>query len=282
MPIHETSYLFWEGSVLERPRAWLVIARTGIRLVWNKFVVGLLFAATIPFLVRTVQIYLASQIPDDGDLAALGSVIKVDAALFMNFMRDQLFILFIMLAYCGAGLIANDRRYKALSLYFSRPVSFWDYVTGKFLVLFFYGSIVTIVPALMLFVVQLFVTREAGFFADFYWVPLSIIAQGVLILIVLGGFMLALSAWARGVRSAIVAFFALIAIPAFIVELFQKYSDVGWIAITRNLRQLSELLYGRGAPYRYPVWAAVLSALVVVALSIAVLRWRIKPTEVVK
>jgi len=282
MPIHEESYLSWEGSILEKPRTWLVIARTGIRLAWKKVVAGVLFAATVPFLVRTVQIYLASQIPDEGDLAMLDSVIKVDATLFMNFMRDQLFILFIILAYCGAGLIANDRKYKALSLYFSRPVGFWDYVIGKFLVIFFYGSIVTIVPGLMLFVVQLFVTKEAGFFADYYWLPLSIIAQGVLILIVLGGFMLALSAWARGVRSVIASFFALIAIPAFIVELFQRYQDIGWIAITRNLRQLSELLYGRGAPYRYPVWAAVLSALVVVALSIAVLRWRIKPTEVVK
>ena len=282
MPIHETSYLSWEGSTLEKPRTWLVIARTGIRLVWKKVMAGILFAAAIPFLVRTVQIYLASQIPDEGDLAVLGSVIKVDETLFMNFMRDQLFILFIILAYCGAGLIANDRKHKALSLYFSRPVGFWDYVIGKFLIIFFYGSIVTIVPALMLFVVQLLVTKEPGFFADYYWVPLSIIGQGVVILVVLGGFMLALSAWARGSRSAIVSFFALIAIPAFIVELFQEYQDIGWIAITRNLRQLSELFYARGAPYRYPVWAAVLSALVVVALSIAVLRWRIKPTEVVK
>ena len=282
MPIHEASYLSWEGSVLEKPRTWYVIARTGIRLVWRKVMAGIIFAATIPFLVRTVQIYIASQIPDEGDLAVLDSVIKVDATLFMNFMRDQLFILFVILAYCGAGLIANDRKHRALSLYFSRPVSFWDYVVGKFLVIFFYGSIVTIVPGLMLFVVQLLVTKEPGFLSDYYWVPLSIIAQGVLILIVLGGFMLALSSWARGVRSTIVSFFALIAIPAFIVELFQRYRDVGWIAITRNLRQLSELLYGRGAPYRYPVWAAVLSATVVVALSIAVMRWRIKPTEVVK
>jgi ABC-type transport system involved in multi-copper enzyme maturation permease subunit len=282
MPIHETSYLSWEGSVLEKPRTWLVIARTGIRLAWKKLLAGIIFAASIPFLVRTVQIYLASQIPDEGDLALLDSVIKVDETLFMDFMRDQLFILFVILAYCGAGLIANDRKFKALSLYFSRPVDFRDYVIGKFLVIFFYGSVITIAPALLLFLVQLFVTKEAGFFAEYYWVPFAIVAQGVLFLVVLGGFMLAISSWARGVRSAIVAFFALLAIPAFIVELFQRYHDVGWIAITRNLRQLSELLYGRGAPYRYPVWAAVLSAAAVVALSIAILRWRIKPTEVVK
>ena len=282
MPIHETSYLSWEGSILEKPRTWLVIARTGIRLAWRKAMAGLIFVAAIPFLVRTVQIYLAAQIPDEGDLAALDSVIKIDETLFMDFMRDQLFILFVILAYCGAGLIANDRKHKALSLYFSRPVSFRDYVAGKFLVLYVYGSVVTIVPGLMLFLVQALITKEQGFLSEYYWVPLSIIAQGTMILIVIGGFMLALSSWARGARSAIVSFFALIAIPAFVVELFQRYRDIGWVAVTRNLRQLSEPLYGRGTPYDYPLWAAIVSALVVVALSVSILRWRIKPTEVVK
>ena len=282
MPIHEASYLSWDGAVRERPRTWLVIARTGIRLAWKKVMAGILFAATIPFLVRAVQIYLASQIPDEGELAVLDSVIRVDESLFMDFMRDQLMILFIILAYCGGGLIANDRKHKALSLYFSRPVDFRDYVIGKFLVIFFYGSVITIAPALLLFAAQLLVTKEAGFFARYYWIPFSIVAQGVLIMTVLGLFMLALSSWARGVRSAIVSFFAMIAIPAFIVELFQRYRDIGWIAITRNLRQLSEPLYGRGTPYDYPLWAAVLSAAAVVALSAAILRWKIKSTEVVK
>jgi ABC-2 type transport system permease protein len=275
MPIHEASYLSWEGSLLERPRTWLVIARTGVQLAWKKTVAGLLFASCIPFLIRAVQIYLASQILKEGDLA-------VDASLFMDFMRNQILILLIILAYCGAGLVANDRRFKALPLYFSRPVGFWDYVIGKLLVVFFYGGIVTVVPGLALFVMQLFLTDDAGFFASYYWVPLSIIAQGLLVLTVLGTAMLALSALAKGVRSAIVAFFAVLVIPAFLVELFQQFRDIGWIAITRNLRQISELLYGMGAPYRYPVWAGILSALVVVGAALAVLRFRIKPTEVVK
>jgi hypothetical protein len=282
MPIHETSYLSWEGAVLKRPRTWLVIAVTGIRLAWKKTVAALLFAASIPFLIRAFQIYIASQISKEGDLLEIKNVIGVDAALFMNFMRDQILILLVVLAYIGAGLIVRDRRFKALSIYFSRPVGFWDYVVGKFLVIFFYGGIITIVPALMLFAMHLLITDEAGFFAEHFWVPLSIIAQGVLVLTVLGTFMLALSACARGVRSTIVAFFAVLAIPAFLVELFKRYRDIGWISITRNLRQISELLYGMEAPYRYPVWAAMLSALVVLAVSVVVLRHRIKPTEIVK
>ena len=282
MPIHESSYSSWEGRTLEKPRTWLIIARTGIRLVWKKIVVLILFAATIPFLVRAGQIYISSKLPDEESITEIARMIEVDETLFMNFMRDQMIVLLVLIAVSGAGLIANDRKYKALSLYFSRPVSFWDYVMGKFIVIFFYGGLVTIVPALLLYGLQLLVTIEPGFFEKYYWVPFSILAQGVIVLTLLGALLLALSSLAKGTRSAIVAFFALITIPAFIVQLLSSIRDIGWISVTRNLRQLSEVLYGQAAPYRYPLWAAVIAWVAVIALSVLVLKKRIKPTEVVK
>lgn len=282
MPIHESTYSSWEGRILERPRTWLIIARTGIRLAWKKIVVLILFAATIPFLIRAGQIYVSSKLPDAESITDIAKMIEVDETLFMDFMGTQMIVLLVLLAVCGAGIIANDRKFKALSLYFSRPVSFWDYVMGKFIVIFFYGSLITIVPALLLFVLQLLVTVEPSFFGDYYWVPFSILAQGVIVITVLSALLLALSSLAKGTRSAIVAFFSLITIPAFIAQLISSKKDIGWISVTRNLRQLSEVLYGQAAPYRYPVWAAVAAWIVVVAVSVLVLKRRIKPTEVVK
>jgi ABC-type transport system involved in multi-copper enzyme maturation permease subunit len=282
MPIHESTYSSWGGRTLEKPRTWLIIAKTGARLVWRKSMALLLFVATIPFLVRAGQIYLSSKLPDDESIIDLAAAIEVDEKLFMNFMRDQMIVLLVLLAVCGAGLIANDRRFKALSLYFSRPVSFWDYVIGKFVIIFFYGSLITILPALLLYGLQLLVTVEPGFFGNYYWVPFSILVQGAIVLIVLSALLLALSSLARGTRSSIVAFFALITIPAFMVQLLSSIKDIGWISVTRNLRQLSEVMYGQAAPYRYPLWAAVTAWVVVVAVSVLVLRKRIKPTEVVK
>jgi ABC-2 type transport system permease protein len=282
MPIHESTYSSWEGRTLERPRTWLIIARTGIRLVWKRIVALILFAATIPFLIRAGQIYVSSKLPEAESITEIARMIEVDETLFMNFMGTQMIVLLVLLAVCGAGLVANDRKFKALTLYFSRPVSFWDYVMGKFIVVFFYGSLITILPALLLFGLQLLVTVEPGFFGNYYWVPFSILAQGVIVLTALSAILLALSSLAKGTRSALVAFFSLITIPAFIVQLISSIKDIGWISVTRNLRQLSELLYGQAAPYRYPVWAAVTAWIVVVALSVLVLRKRIKPTEVVK
>jgi ABC-type transport system involved in multi-copper enzyme maturation permease subunit len=282
MPIHESTYGSWEGRPLERPRTWLIIARTGIRLVWKRIVALVLFAATIPFLVRAGQIYLSSKLPEEESIIELSQLIEVDETLFMNFMRDQMIVLLVLLAVCGAGLIANDRRFKALSLYFSRPVGFWDYVAGKFIIIFFYGSLITILPALLLFGLQLLAAPKPGFFEEYYWVPLAIIAQGVIVLAALGALLLALSSLAKSSRAAIVAFIALITIPAFIAQLLSSIRDIGWISVTRNLRQLSEIIYGQSAPYQYPIWAAVMAWVVLVAAAILVLKKRIKPTEVVK
>ena len=282
MPILDTSYTPWQGKALDRPRVWLIIARTGIRLAWNKATALLLFVASIPFLVRAGQIYLSSKLLEEDSAVEISRMIEVRPDLFMDFMRDQMAILLVLLAVVGAGLIANDRRYKALALYFSKPVSVADYIMGKFSVVLVYFGLVTVVPALLLYLLQIVITVEPGFFAAYYWVPLSIIAQAIAAIIVLGSLLLAVSSCAKGTRSAIVAFFALLLIPAFIAELMFRVHDIGWISVTRNLRQISAFLYGESAPYRYPAWAAALAWIAVTGASLLVLRLRIKPTEVVK
>lgn len=282
MPIHDSSYSAWEGRLLDRPMTWLIIARTGVRLVWSKVVAVLLFAASIPFLIRAGQIYVASRLSDEESVIDFAHMVEVRPDLFMNFMRDQMVLLLVLIAVVGAGLIANDRRFRALSLYFSRPVSFRDYVAGKFAVVLVYFGLVTVVPALLLYALQLMVTVEPGFFERSYWVPFSILAQGTAALAVLGSLMLAISSCTKSTRSTIVFFFAVLVVPAFIAELVSRVNDIGWISVTRNLHQISAMLYGVRTPYRYPFWAAFVAWAAVIVGSLVVLRLRIKPTEVVK
>lgn len=282
MPIHEESYAVWEGAILERPRTWMVIARTGVRLVWRRVLAILLFVAAIPFLFRAGQIYIASRISGQSFLSDLASAMEIDAGFFMNFMKGQTLIFLIIIAFSGAGLIASDRKYNALPLYFARPVHFWDYVSGKFLIVVFYGGLVTIVPALLLFVLQLLLTEESGFFAAYYWVPLSIIAMGALMLAVLGGIMLAVSAFARGIRSAVVALFALVYIPDLLSKILSVFRDAGWISIRDNIEQVAAALFGASNPHSYSFWVGFIILTAIVLVCIGALRWRIKPTEVVK
>ena len=282
MPIHEESYAVWEGAILERPRTWLVIARTGIRLAWSKKLAILLILSAIPFIVRAGQIYVASRLVGQSALEDLAAAIEVDAGFFMSFIKYQTFLFLMVIALTGAGLIANDRKFRALPLYFARPVNFLDYVAGKFFIVVFYGSLVTVVPALVLYILQLLLTGEAGFFAAHYWVPLSIIGMGSLMLVVLGGLMLTVSACARGVRSAIVALFALIYIPDLLTRILSLFRDVSFISIRKNIEQVAAVMFDAGNPHPYSAWvgAAVLAAIVFACVGI--LRSRIQPTEVVR
>ena len=61
MPIHDQGYRRYAGRREAHGRTWLVIARAGImeRLRERKFL-GLLLVAWLPFLVRTVQLYVAA------------------------------------------------------------------------------------------------------------------------------------------------------------------------------------------------------------------------------
>ena len=56
MPIHDQGYRRYEGRRVPRGRSWLIIARTGVRmLIGRRAFIGLLLVSWIPFVVRAVQ-----------------------------------------------------------------------------------------------------------------------------------------------------------------------------------------------------------------------------------
>ncbi len=109
--------------------------------------VALLLLSWLPFLVRAVQIYAATNLPQAQFLAPTGET-------FRQFLGQQEVFLFFITVYAGAGLIANDRRANALQIYLSKPLTRIEYVVGKLAVLFTFLLLVTWVPAMMLLLVQ--------------------------------------------------------------------------------------------------------------------------------
>jgi hypothetical protein len=110
MPIHDQGYHRYRGSRDRAGTAWQVIAAAGIRtvLAQRKFLALLLFAWG-PFLIRAVQIYIASNFQQASFLAAKGET-------FREFLDQQGIFVFFVTIYVGAGLIAADRRANALQL----------------------------------------------------------------------------------------------------------------------------------------------------------------------
>ncbi|MFH1941972.1 MAG: ABC transporter permease subunit [bacterium] len=282
MPIYEESYRPWHGQLESRPRTWWVIAKTGIQLLWKKAMILLLLLASIPFFVRAVQIYLMTRFGDNVQIAQAVEGFKINPGFFFGFLQGQNFFLILILILAGAGLIANDRKFKALSIYFSKPVSFWDYILGKFLVIGFYGNLVTLVPGLLLFLIRVLLSKDASFFQEYYWIPFSLTGHVFLSLVTFGGLVLALSASARGTRSAAILFFALIAFPDLFREILSRVPEVGLMSLSAVLRQTGSLLFGVERPFQFSLWLAFVVVGVVWFLCLWVLREKVKPTEIVK
>jgi len=256
MPIYEEGYHTWHGQLESKPRTWWVITKTGIKLLWKKGMIILLLLASIPFFVRAVQIYLVTRFGEGGEIARALRDFRINPEFFNSFLQGQTFFLVLVLILSGASLIANDRKYKALPIYFSKPVSFWDYVGGKFLIIGFYGCLVTLVPSLLLFLVRVALARDATFLKEYFWIPFSLMGYVVIVLIVLGGLILCLSSAARGTRSAAILFFALLTFPELFRQILSRIPEIGLVSMSADLRQVGSLFFGLDRPYHFSVWLA--------------------------
>src|SRR3954470_18865096 len=127
---------------------------------------GLLLLSWAPFFVRAVQIYVAANFPQTGELIA------VKADTFRQFLDQQQTFVFFITVYVGAGLIANDRRANALQIYLSKPLTRAEYVFGKLAILMTFLALVTWLPAIVLLVVQVAFTGSFAFLrANIFLVP---------------------------------------------------------------------------------------------------------------
>ena len=156
MPIHDQSYRHYAGSKAAPGRSWTVIAWAGIKtMVKKRTFLGLLIFAWFPFIVRAVQLYISANF-------AQAALFAPTAETFRQFLEQQDFFVFVITVYVGAGLIANDRRANALQIYLSKPLMRSEYIAGKLAVLFVFLTLVTLVPALLLLLLQV---MFAGSFA---------------------------------------------------------------------------------------------------------------------
>ncbi len=285
MPIYKETYHNWYGRLKENPLTWWVIGKTGIGLVIGKskaLLILLFIASSIPFFVRAVQIYLVTKVGDTSTIIQGVKGLTIDTEFFAGFLQGQMFFLILIIILTGAGLIAQERRYKALSVYFSKPVSFWDYVGGKFIIVAFYAFLVTLLPGLLLFIIKVLLSTDLTFLKTYYWIPFAMLAYGVISIVTLGGLMLALSSAAKGTGSAAVVFIVILMFPDILSKILSRIPEVGIFSIQSSLKQTGAFLFGIPKPYEFVVYGAIFMLMGVIGLSFVILQAKIKPTEVIK
>ena len=125
------------------------------RIFQQRLVVLLVVVAMIWPLLCAMFIYVSNH----ADLLkGLGpqfrSFIEVTGSFFIAFMTFQSSLAVVLAAITGPGLIAPDVANNALPLYFSRPLTRSDYALGRLVTLFGLLALVTWIPGLLLFSMQ--------------------------------------------------------------------------------------------------------------------------------
>jgi len=279
-PIHDQSYRRYAGSREAMGRAWAVIASAGIRgMLAKKMFLLVLIGAWIPVLVFTVRIWFAVSYPQAGQLFG------VTPAMFQQFIEIQTFFIFCVTVYVGSGLIANDRRANALQIYLSKPLLRVEYIAGKVAILATFLLFITLVPGLLLLVMQVSFSGSFSFLRSNLHVVPAVILSSLVHVVVASFAMLALSSLSKSARYVAILYTGVIFFTSAMAGvLFGVTGSTrgAWVSIGMNLELVTDLMFREKPSYDTPVTVSIMILIGLVVLSISVLERRVRGVEVVK
>ena len=279
MPIHDQGYRRFTGTREPRGRAWLVIAKAGIRsTLGRKWLRILLLAAWAQFLVRAVVMYFTTT------YGQLASVLATNAQTFREFLEHQDPFVFFITIFVGAGLIANDRRANALQIYLSKPLTRAEYIAGKAATLLVFLVGATWLPAILLLVVQTMLAGNFNFVrANAFLVP-AITVYAALQVLLATFTMLALSSLSKSARFVAIMYAGVIFFTDAVfgtLKFLMKASGASLVSPTQSMAQLGDVIFRVPPRHDTPVLLSLVVVLGLIALSLIVLERRIRGVEVV-
>ena len=278
MPIHDQGYRRYAGRREPHGRSWWVIARAGIqeRLRERRFL-GLLLLAWAPFLVRGVQMYVASNYPQASFLAP-------SAGTFREFLDQQSLFVFFVTIYVGAGLIANDRRANALQLYLSKPLTRVEYITGKLITLVVFLVGVTWAPAMCLLLVQMMFAGDTSFMRGNLFLIPAITLFSALQVAVAAVTMLALSSLSKSRRFVSLMYAGIVFLTGAMYQVLRGITgSSAWAFVSPEdtFDVIADAVFRIPGRAAMPVPAAFAVVVVLIAASIWILERRVRAVEVV-
>jgi ABC-2 type transport system permease protein len=209
--------------------------------------------------------------------------IQVDGRFFSIFMYVQAGFAVFLAALAGPGLIAPDLANNALPLYFSRPLTRWSYALARLTVLVGMLSIVTWVPGLILFALQVGLAGGSWFLAN-WTLGAGMVAGFLMWLLILSLVAMASSAYVRWRVVAAAVSLAFFFILSGVAEMIDNVLRVRWghiIDPAWAVNQVWRALLGVTPVDGPGAWASASALAVMVVLLIAVIERKLRPVEVV-
>jgi ABC-2 type transport system permease protein len=168
MAVYKRGYQRYQGPTLGHRARFMVLPRFAWqRIFQHRVILSLLLVAMIWPLLCGIFVYLTNH----ADLLKgvgkqFRDFIQVNGNFFLAFMSVQSGFSVLLAAITGPGLIAPDLANNALPLYFSRPLRRSDYILARLTTLSGLLSLVTWIPGLLLFGIQVGMAGSDWFYAN--------------------------------------------------------------------------------------------------------------------
>jgi ABC-2 type transport system permease protein len=285
MAVYKRGYQRYQGSCTSHLTRLLAFPRfSWRRLMDQRLVVIVLMASLFWPLACGAFIYLSNHTELlQGFGGPLVNFLTIKGTFFLTFMGVQSFFAVLLAALAGPGLVAPDLANNALPLYFSRPLSRLDYVLARLLVLAGLLAMVTWIPGLILFGVQVGMAGWSWFAAN-WTLGGAVFAGFALWSLLLGLVALASSAYVRWriiAGALVLAFFFVLAGAA---QLIKAVTGAEW-ALALNPGEAMNRIWSVMLGVELTSGPGVLECAVSLSVMTLVLCWilerKLRPVEVV-
>ena len=263
----------WSGELNKGRWTWLAIVVTGIRLAVKGPVMRVLVMTSglvvlgscivlyilslLEVMVGTdqarglyefVKVFLGVDISDVAQIEQFREALW--RSMYLLTIKIQMLWVLLVVARVGPGLIARDLRTRALPIYFAKPVTPLTYLTGKWLVVASFIALVMLIPNLLTLIIGSMITGGLHTWSQTLGLALELVLSGVMVCVVGGAIILALSSLTSDHRYVAVAWVAVCVLTmiaqGIIDENLPEKATSGWlgcISLRDNMVILTEWLF---------------------------------------
>lgn len=295
MSIDVAHYHGWHGTLRSPWRASLTIVRVAMIQIFRRKAYWLVLAlGLLHFLLVWGLIYFVNQADRPPEarravLAPLGFIASRTGAAengYLAFMERQCIPVVILLAFSGSLLVGGDFRSGALPFYLSRRIDRRHYLVGKLLAIGVVVSLLTTVPAVLLYLEFGMLGPSLRYWLDNWRLLAAVLVYGLVLAVVLSIWLASLSAWLQRVAPIAITWATLFILPIGLRQLLtrDKYAYVNLIDPWRDIHFAGRLGFGGlkdGEERQFALAAAAVLAVTCIAALAALVR-RVRAVDVVE
>jgi len=256
VPIYRQSYRTYDGAVRSHFRWWVMIKQELRVLFRTRMFVALIIMGYLHVCLRVLQVVTFNTLNSSKrnpivEILKQAEMFTVSSTTFFDFLRMQSGLVFMAAIFAGAGMICDDYKNNLMEVYFSKPMTWKDYAAGKIMTLILIGLSFTAIPGIILVLLHNMLAADWETLQATYWLPVSITAFSLALVVPCALGVLACSALSSSQRYASIAVFMVLfgnlTVGRIVPDLLHE-RNYNIIAFPLAINRVGELLFNVRRP----------------------------------